>query len=502
MSKIKLENIDISLLTAIGKSLSQKDFDKALRDILKIFYSFWGIEYSYIAFYDKSDKTLKIKEAFGFSQNVKKLSFESGEGIVGNIFKTGIPVVIKDPKKDRSFLNKTKILDKISNETFIGVPIKVEEQTIGVFCIFKSLDKHEELTRVVDIMLIASTMIGISYKLFDILQEEKAFWEEQKQELTQNFSDTYHIDGFIGSSDAISLLKNTIYKVAPTDSTVLLLGESGVGKTLVAKAIHTLSPRKDKPFISINCAAIPETLIEAELFGYEKGAFTGATQSKKGKFELANGGTIFLDEIGELPLQSQSKLLKVLQEKELEKIGSEKSIFVDVRVIASTNKDLPSMVKNKEFREDLYYRLNVIPIRIPPLRERKEDIPLLVKHFLDKFNTQYKKHISVTKEALSAMMEYDWPGNIRELENLIERLVVINTQDISKEDINFVLRPNYEKKFEKDIPNLIQYTEKEAIINALEKCGYVKSKAAKILGFSLRQLDYRIKKYNIEIKKI
>ncbi len=500
-NKIKLENIDISLLMSVSKVLSQKDFDKALKDILKIFYSFWGVEYSYIAFYDKSTKTIKIREAFGFSQNVKKIPFEPGKGIVGNIFKNSIPVVIKDPRHDKAFLNKTKILDKIKDETFVGVPIKSEDETIGVFCVFKSLDKHEELTRIVDIMLIVSAMIGMSYKLFGILQEEKASWEEQRQLLAKEFSDTFNIEGFVGRSEAITILKDTIQKVARTDSTVLLLGESGVGKTLIAKAIHALSDRKDKPFISVNCAAIPEPLIEAELFGYEKGAFTGATQSKKGKFELANGGTIFLDEIGELPLQSQSKLLKVIQEKEIEKLGVEKSIFVDVRVIASTNKDLASMVAKGEFREDLYYRLNVIPIRVPSLRERKEDIPLLVRHFLDKFNKHYKKHIDIEKEAMEALMSYRWPGNIRELENLIERLVVMNTKNITKEDIILTTKVSSQQP-KSDIPKMIENTEKEAIIKALEKCGYIKSRAAKMLGFTLRQLDYRIKKYNIILEKL
>jgi Nif-specific regulatory protein len=500
-NKIKLENIDVSLLTSVSKVLSQEDFAKALLDVLKIFYSFWGVEYSYIAFYDKSTKTIKIKEAFGFNQSVKKILFESGKGIVGNIFKNSIPVVIKDPKKDRAFLNKTKILDKIKNEAFIGVPIRSEDRTIGVFCLFKDLNKHEELTRVVDIMLVVSAMIGMSYKLFEILQEEKNSWEEQRELLTKEFSDTFSIEGFIGKSEAIERLKDTIQKVAKTDSTVLLLGESGVGKSLIAKAIHTLSHRKDKPFISVNCAAIPETLIEAELFGYEKGAFTGAINSRKGKFELANGGTLFLDEIGELPLQSQSKLLKVIQEKEVEKIGSEKSIFVNVRVITSTNKDLQSMVAKGEFREDLYYRLNVIPIRVPALRERKEDIPLLIMHFLEKFNHQYKKHINIEKDAMEALMNYRWPGNIRELENLIERLVIMSNRDITKEDTTLATKLN-EEASKPDIPSIVESTEKEAILKALQSCGYIKSKAAKMLGFTLRQLDYRIKKYNIPIERL
>lgn len=501
-NKIHLENIDISLLTSVSKALSQKDFYKAIRDVLKIFYSFWGIEYSYMAFYDKSTKTIQVKESFGFNKSVEKVIFESGKGIVGNVFKNSIPVVIKDPKHDKAFLDKTKALDKIKDETFLAVPIRSEDETVGVFCIFKKIDKHQELTSIVDIMLITASMIGMSYKLFNTLQEEKANWEEQRELLTKEFRKVYDIDSLIGQSFAMINLKNIIYKVAKTDSTILLLGESGVGKSLVAKAIHNLSSRKDNPFISVNCASIPETLLESELFGYEKGAFTGASRPKKGKFELANGGSIFLDEVGELPLSSQSKLLKVIQEKEVEKIGAEKSIPINVRIIASTNRDLAKMVKEGTFREDLYYRLNVIPIMIPTLRDRKEDIPILTKNFLDKFNKQYKKHINITKEATNTLMEYDWPGNIRELENLIERLVVINNQDITKEDILSQLKLNLVKtSTNKEMSNL-QEDEITSIINALEKCGYVKSRAAKILGLTLRQLDYRVKKYDIPIKKV
>lgn len=501
-NKISLENIDISLLTSVSKALAQEDFYKALKDVLKIFYSFWGVEHSYIAFYDKSSKTIGIKVSFGFSKNVENVFFEPGKGIVGNVFKNSIPVVIKDPRHDKAFLDKTKILDKIKDETFLAVPIKSEDETIGVFCMFKSLGKYEELTRVIDIMLVSSAMVGMSYKLFKIREEEKAFWEERQELLAKEFNKTYDVEGLIGQSMAISHIKNLIHKVSKTDSTVLLLGESGVGKTLIAKAIHSLSHRKDKPFISLNCASIPETLIESELFGYEKGAFTGASSSKKGKFELANGGTIFLDEIGELPLSSQSKLLKVIQEKEIEKIGAEKSISINVRIIASTNRDLAKMVKEGTFREDLYYRLNVIPILVPSLKERKEDIPLLARSFLDKFNRQYKKHINITKEAMNAMIEYDWPGNIRELENLLERLVVINNQDITKEDVIAqtkinILRSNVEIKQEPKAQDDIN-----SILKALEKTGYVKSRAAKLLGLTLRQLDYRIKKYNIDIPKI
>ncbi|MGC8852792.1 MAG: sigma-54 interaction domain-containing protein, partial [Hydrogenobacter sp.] len=325
--------------------------------------------------------------------------------------------------------------------------------------------------------------------------------EEEKKALTQALGKKYSLEGIIGRSIAIKNLIDLIEKVSQTDTTVLLTGESGTGKSLVAKAIHFLSSRKEKPFITINCSAIPETLLEAELFGYEKGAFTGAYTSKKGKFEIANGGTVFLDEIGDMPLSLQPKILRVLQDKEIEKLGSERSIKVDVRIISATNKDLWSLVQKGSFREDLYYRLSVVPIHIPPLRERKEDIPVLIDHFLNLFNQRYNKNVRIDAKALEIMMEYPWPGNIRELENTIERLVILKDGIIREKDLPSYFFVELRKEEPKHLPSIIELTEREEIIKALEKTGYVKSRAAKLLGYTLRQLDYRIQKYRIELKK-
>ncbi len=294
---------------------------------------------------------------------------------------------------------------------------------------------------------------------------------------------------------------NTIYKIAPKDINVFITGESGTGKEIIAKTIHKLSHRSKKPFIAVNCAAIPENLFESELFGHEKGAFTGAISSKRGKFELSNKGTIFLDEIGEMPLHLQSKLLRAIQERKIEKVGSEKTISIDVRIISATNRDIKEMVKKGEFREDLYYRLNVISIELPPLRERREDIPIFIDYFLKEFSNS---SISISPEAKDLLIKYHYPGNIRELENIIQRAValcsgnIININDLP-DDVR--LAQLLEEDADTSNINLnkeIEKLEKKLIIEALEKHNYNKTQAAKYLGINERVIRYKIDKYKLK----
>ncbi|OLS01977.1 sigma-54-dependent transcriptional regulator [Tissierella creatinophila] len=301
-------------------------------------------------------------------------------------------------------------------------------------------------------------------------------------------------------------LLNLVYKVAPTDATVLVLAESGTGKELIANALHEYSNRSKGPLIKINCGALPENLLESELFGYEKGAFTGAVSRKKGKFELAQGGTIFLDEIGEISESMQIKLLRVLQEKEFERVGGEETIKGDFRVIAATNKDLKMMVDRNDFREDLYYRLNVIPISIPALRHRRQDIPLLIDYFIGKYSGQMgKPKMKISKVALEKMMNYEWKGNIRELQNIIERCVILSwgqeiTEDILPEDIKGTLNTFDSNYILPDEGILLEDVERNLIIQALERTEFNQTKAAKLLGITRHTLIYRLEKYNIDIK--
>ncbi len=294
-----------------------------------------------------------------------------------------------------------------------------------------------------------------------------------------------------------------VHRVSPSKATVLLRGESGTGKELIAKAIHYMSSRGEGPFIKFNCASIPEGLLESELFGHEKGAFTGAISSRSGKFELANKGTIFLDEIGDLPLTLQPKILRVLQEREFERVGSEKTVKVDVRIITATSRNLEQLVSQGRFREDLYYRLNVIPLFLPSLSERGEDIPILIDYFLKKFNQENNRSVVLDKSALQVFLNYNWPGNIRELENTIERLVIMSVSDkITASDLPLSLSvPPFKSsvKLESLTAN-VEEIEKANIIHALEKTGWVQAQAARFLGITSRQIGYKIKKYGIEEK--
>lgn len=319
--------------------------------------------------------------------------------------------------------------------------------------------------------------------------------------LKQEIKRCYGIPSIIGQSAVIKQLLSNIERISASDSTVLIYGESGTGKELVATTIHYMSKRRDKPFIKVNCAAIPEGLVESELFGHEKGAFTGAIKKKPGRFELADGGTIFLDEIGDLPLSAQAKLLRVLQERTFERLGGTENIKVDVRIIAATNRDLKSEVKKGLFREDLFFRLNVLPIEIPPLRERREDISLLVEHFLEKNNIRTGRNVRISEDALMELLKYDYPGNVRELENIIERCVTFSSDRIiKKEDLSFITSITSEENSGLlSLSALSKKAEKEQIIKILKLTGGNKTRAAEILGISRKTLWEKIKLYGIEV---
>jgi two-component system response regulator PilR (NtrC family) len=338
---------------------------------------------------------------------------------------------------------------------------------------------------------------------------EKKDLQEENTLLKQVVQSRYHFDSIIGQSQKMLALYDLLEKAAPTKTNILVTGESGTGKELVAKAIHYNSSRKGKPFVTLNCGAIPESLIESELFGHMKGAFTDAITTKRGLFELADEGTIFLDEISELPLHMQVKLLRVLQEKEFKRVGGTEDIHVDVRIIAATNKDLEEAVREKLFREDLYYRLNVIQIKLPALRERREDIPLLVEHFLKKYSEELNKPIGgIVPEALHTLMDYDYPGNVRELQNIIERAVALeNNGELSANNLNSYLSeqlPLRKGPVDLDIPSegidlekIVEDLERDLLLKALGRTNGIKKKAADLLHINFRSLRYRLEKYGL-----
>ncbi len=333
--------------------------------------------------------------------------------------------------------------------------------------------------------------------------------KQENIHLRNQLKKKYRFENIIGDHEKMQKVFEIIEKVADTDSTILILGESGTGKELIAKAIHYNSYRRERPFIPVNCAAIPSELLESELFGHEKGAFTNAIRTRIGRFELANGGTVFLDEIGDMNPLLQSKLLRVLQERQFERIGGVKTIKIDIRVIAATHQDLTQAVQQKRFREDLYYRLNVIPVSIPPLRERRSDIPLLAHHFLDHFNRSKKKRIrAIAEGAMELFMRYEWPGNVREMENTVERVVILVDHDvITPNDLpeKFHLLSQAESSKTIEIPEegisldtAVNEFEKNLILQALMKTGWVKNKAARLLNLNRTTLIEKIKRQNLQ----
>ncbi|MGQ9632533.1 MAG: sigma-54-dependent transcriptional regulator [bacterium] len=326
----------------------------------------------------------------------------------------------------------------------------------------------------------------------------------ENKELHRELAGKYRFDNIIGKSSAMNKVYEILNKVIDINSNVLIQGESGTGKELIAKAIHYNGPRKDKPFVKVDCTTIPEGLLESELFGHEKGAFTGATKSKEGKFEAADGGTVFLDEISEIKTSLQAKLMRFTQERVFERVGSNKPIRVDIRIISATNRDLVKMIQEGTFREDLYYRLNVIPIYVPPLRERKEDIPILVDHFLKRFNKENGKDVRISPEIMDMLVSYSWPGNVRELENCIERLVVLcNGNEACTEHLSFNIQlssrgaPGGESSPVGGKWLSLDDVERDHIIKTLRHTNWNQAEASRLLGLHRNTLAKKIKHYNI-----
>jgi DNA-binding NtrC family response regulator len=414
-----------------------------------------------------------------------------------------------------SFETGAEALDAMRDNSFNVVVTDVRLPDTDGFAILK------EISRMHDIQVIVMTAFGTikdaveAMKLgaFDYITKPFSLDEflllieraldakrlrDENIRLKKDLGRCYCFTNIIGESKEMEKVFSLVERVAESDSTVLILGESGTGKELIATTIHYQSRRRDKPLIKVNCAAMPEGLIESELFGHEKGAFTGAIKKKLGRFELASGGTIFLDEIGDLPLSTQSKLLRVIQEKTFERVGGNDTLNIDVRIIAATNRNLEEDVKKGRFREDLYYRLNVIPITIPPLRQRKDDIPYLIDFFLTKYRNRTSRNVRFSDNAINALLEYDYPGNVRELENIIERCVTLSTSDIiEKDDLPSSVFKKTTDTRQLSLSDVAAEAEKEYITKVLKITGGNKTRAAEMLGISRKTLWEKINAYGI-----
>ncbi len=496
--------LELSVLQEIAGYISDsRDMEKSLEKSLKVLKNSLKLDNPVI--YLLEDEMLKIHASISFNKHQKIVAeYRLGEGATGMAAKIMEPVVIENIHNDILFLNKTgnRSSDTIS---YIAVPMIIDNKVLGVFAANLTKSTEMDFDETVRILNIISTifaqainshqtMINEKERLFELKQYYKMEWDSK----VHNFGD------IIGESKKMKQVYQVVERISSSDVTILVRGETGTGKELVAAAIHKRSKRQDGPFIKLNCAAITDTLLESELFGHEKGAFTDAKETRKGRFELADGGTLFLDEIGDISASAQVKLLRVLQEREFERVGGSKTIKVNVRLVAATNRNLEQMVKDGDFREDLYYRLNVIPIDLPPLRKRGNDIKLLVEFFLERAIKNHKKMVKITDEAMDKLMAYPWPGNVRELENTIERIVLMGDEDgISAADMLLLLpalnNQNLVKEY-KTIPienKTLDELEKEAILNAMDEFDGNQAKAAQSLGISVRQIGYKIKKYDI-----
>ncbi len=464
-----------------------------------------------LAIFDPKSQTIDFSLAHGHKKT-PRYSYTPGQGITGLVVKEKAPIIVPVMKDDPNFLNLAfdRSPEELASLSFISVPVKRkgpddELEILGVLNAEMELKNISELEEDCRFMQVLGIIIA---RQTSFLQEEmgrqKEFPDLLPPEQSASCQDMTE-NKLIATSKIMATIMGQIMQVAPSKATVLLRGESGTGKELLAEAIRNLSPRKNKPFIKLNCAALPSELLESELFGYEKGAFTGAANAKKGRFEAANQGTLFLDEIGELSLGAQAKLLRATQEGEIQRLGSEKTLRVNVRIVCATHQPLELLIEQGRFREDLYYRLNVFPIFIPGLRERRQDILPLTEHFLDIFCREYEKNIKrVSTPAMDLLIQHDWPGNVRELRNCIERAVLVcNEEVIRTYHLPATLQTAESTATDNELPfvDVVSKFEQELIIDALKKTNGNMLKAARELRVSYRIINYKVKKYNINPKR-
>jgi len=507
-----LGNLKLQVLSSICQIIDTAlDLEIALGEVLRILSESLSMKRATITLADPDNERLAITASHGLTSEERQRGvYELDEGVTGLIFQTGKPYVVPDIRREPLFLDKTgsRHLER-GRVSFIGVPITSHGRCLGVLNVDRLFGDEVAFEEDLSFLTVVATLIGQFLSLNEkIKAREEALVRENlslRSQITREQRGPY----IVGKSLSMLDVEHQVCKVAPTKATVLLLGESGTGKTLIARVIHELSGRKGRSFMKVNCASIPENLLESELFGYERGAFTGAVGSKPGRFEDAHEGTIFLDEIGELPLGIQAKLLRVLQEKEFERLGSNTTRRVDVRVVAATNRDLGELAERGAFRPDLFYRLSVFPIQVPPLRQRKEDIPVLLNHFIDKVAREYGRSVRFTPRALSDLTLYDWPGNVREMENLIERLVIMSDGDrvdaaflkpyLSQNSVSQSLlqAERAEQLGRASGIGSLKALERSEVLAALKRNGWVQYKAAEDLGITPRQIGYRIKKYGL-----
>jgi Nif-specific regulatory protein len=501
---------ELSLLFEVSSILNRanRDLNVVFKPVIELLAKYLNADRVFLSILNRASSTIYTEVAFGLTDEEKsKAVYRIGEGITGKVIESGVPMVIPRISDSDVFLNRTGTMSLLNAEetSFICVPIKEENENIGTLSLLRKYNRHITFSEDASFLSIVGSLIAQTVRNRQEYIEEFTSLEEENLKLHYELKERIHPANMIGCSGKIREVFRLIDIVAPTTTTVLIRGESGVGKELIADAIHYNSERKNKPFIKVNCAALPENLVESELFGHEKGAFTGAHILRKGRFEAAEGGTIFLDEIGDLSSSTQIKLLRVIQQREFERIGSTRSIQCDIRMIFATNRNLEDLIEKNLFREDLYYRINVFPIYVPPLRERINDVPGLADYFIAKFNKAHQKSVKrISSSAIDMLMVYHWPGNIRELENCMERACILSTDNVIRAhnlppSLQTSISSNTKSTGTLDI--IMDRLEKQIIRETLLTTKGNVTKAALNLGITERMMGIRIKKYEIDPKR-
>lgn len=507
--KVKREVKELSLLFEISQTLDRSmDLRDVVGSVLKATAKHMDMLRGTLTLLNRETGEISIEAAYGLSTSQQERGkYRLGEGVTGKVVQTGQPAAVPRISEEPLFLNRTGARKRLRKKdiSFICVPIKLGNEVIGALSadrLFAETVSFEEDMRLLSII---ASMIAQAVRLRQSVQEERQRLLEENIQLQEKLKDRFRPSNIIGNSKVMQVVYDLIAQVSKSNTTVLIRGESGTGKELVAQATHYNSLRSAKPFIKVNCAALPETVIESELFGHEKGAFTGAITLRKGRFELAHSGTIFLDEIGDLSPSTQIKLLRVLQEREFERVGGTSTIKTDVRVIAASNRNLEKLIEEGKFRHDLYYRFNVFPIHLPPLRERKTDILLLADFFIEKYShANYKTIHRISTPAIDMLMSYHWPGNVRELENCLERAVLLSEDEVIH---GHHLPPTLQTAeassttHASTLQETLDNTERELVLDALKSSRGNKTKAARALGITERLMGLRVKKHGIEPKR-
>ena len=503
------DSLHLTSLLGVSQALSARDIRTSLPRVLEILVEAFGALNGAITLQDPDSGLLGIDASFGLPKSaVDGVHFRPGEGITGRVFQSGKAIVVPMVGEEPLFLDRTRVRRrrKAGQElSFFCLPLFLDGRPSGTLGLTMAYRADRDVPRDTKVLQIAASMVDLAMKVAKLVAADRQRLLEENQQLRHQLRERYELRNLIGNSHAMGQVFEQVAQAAPANTTVLIRGESGTGKELVARAIHYNSPRAEGPFIKVSCGALPETLIESELFGVEAGAFTDARHPRPGRFELADGGTLFLDEIGELSLATQVKLLRVLQEREFERLGGGTPMKVDVRVVAATHKNLEAATQDKSFREDLYYRLNVFEVFLPPLRERKTDILLLADHFVEKYTVAHGKDVRrISNSAIDMLMAYHWPGNVRELENCIERAILVceggvihahhlpPTLQTAEASGTFLATPFEEavRAFERDL-----------LQDALKSARGNRARAARLLQTTERIFNYKAGKYGITLAR-